>query len=61
MIITTCPECQQPINFESTPEIGRKLLCINCNSNLEVTWLFPIILDYQEIESKTKDLEDHYE
>jgi hypothetical protein len=53
MITTNCLECQHPINFESMPEIGQKLICIKCKIYLEVTWLFPIILDYQERESKT--------
>lgn len=52
-MITTCLECQQPISFESMPEIGQQLICAHCENCFEVIWLFPIILGYLENESKT--------
>lgn len=48
MITASCPECENDIFFDETPEIGQVLICVNCESVLEVTWLFPICLDIQE-------------
>lgn len=53
MITATCPECKEPIHFASTPQIGQQLICVHCKNDLEVTWLFPVSLDYLETESKT--------
>ena len=52
MITATCPECKQLVNLVSIPEIGQQLICVNCNSYLEVTWLFPVILDYLDDDPK---------
>ena len=48
MITASCPECTRKINLDSTPEIIQLLKCSYCQNVLEVTWLFPIILDYKE-------------
>jgi uncharacterized protein YbaR (Trm112 family) len=58
MINATCPECKQLINWDSMPEIGQQLMCVNCSNMLEVTWLFPVFLDYQDKETKTIDEQD---
>ena len=62
MITTTCPECMHVINLISMPEIGKKMICENCNTKLSVTWLLPVILDYQEYEKEPdSDLEENLE
>jgi uncharacterized protein YbaR (Trm112 family) len=48
MITLTCPECKHQLELDSTPEIGKVLQCSNCEEVFEVTWLFPINLDYKE-------------
>ena len=58
MITSTCPECKHLINLFSLPEIGQQLICENCNNMFEVTWLFPVFLDYLEREEKISDEQD---
>ncbi len=59
MITASCPECKEPILLASTPQIGQQLICANCKNDFEVTWLFPIILDYKENEfGKPSDPDD---
>jgi hypothetical protein len=53
LISATCPECIEPIHFTSTLQIGQQLICENCKNDFEVTWLFPISLDYLDNKSKT--------
>ena len=48
MIKVSCPECRQPINLESEQHIGQQVICNSCHTQLEVTWLFPVSLDYPE-------------
>ena len=50
MISTNCPECDHLIDLELMPEINQKIACTNCNNLFEVTWLFPVSLDYQDNE-----------
>ncbi|UCF29671.1 MAG: lysine biosynthesis protein LysW [Chloroflexota bacterium] len=54
----TCPECKHLINLISLPEIGKLFICESCDTKLEVTWLFPVILDYQEYEKQLASDED---
>jgi lysine biosynthesis protein LysW len=58
MITASCPECDNDIFFEETPEIGQVLICVNCQAVLEVTWLFPISLDFQEKYPKVSTVQD---
>lgn len=58
MITASCPECDNDIFFEETPEIGQVLICLNCQTVLEVTWLFPISLDFQEKNPKVSTAQD---
>jgi NAD-dependent SIR2 family protein deacetylase len=48
MITVACIECGYQIEIDSNPEIGQLAKCRNCNSVFEITWLFPIGIDYQE-------------
>ena len=48
MITVACCECNYKIEIDSTPEIGQVITCRNCNTVFEITWLFPIGIDYQE-------------
>ena len=53
MLTAVCPECEHELKFDSIPEIGQHVVCENCNKQLEVTWLFPLALDYQNIYDQT--------
>ena len=49
MITASCPECHQSIDIASDLEIGQQVMCQSCHMCFEVTWLFPLHLDYLEI------------
>jgi hypothetical protein len=48
MLTVTCPQCQRQIDLDSDPEIGQCLICKSCHAILEVTWLFPVDVDFLE-------------
>ena len=48
MVTISCPECQSQIQINSDTEIGQRVICQSCNVILEVTWLFPIEVDFTE-------------
>jgi len=45
MLTSCCPECNSTIEINNIPEIGTIVQCTNCNRELTVTWLYPIMLD----------------
>jgi len=48
MVTTSCPNCMHPIELIPPFEIGQSVRCWACDSDLEVTWLFPVSLDLQD-------------
>ena len=48
MITAQCPECQIEVDVGENPVIGQRVCCPVCAIELEVTWLYPISLDYPE-------------
>jgi hypothetical protein len=62
MVIAECPNCNAHIEIEPIPVIGLPVECYCCNVKLEVTWLYPVALDFperkvvqeQEVEIKNK-------
>ena len=48
MVTVACLDCGQPIELNPNPEIGQRVTCQSCTVELEVTWLFPVCLDYLE-------------
>lgn len=59
MVTTLCPECQHTIEIIPNPQIGQKVTCLDCDVDFEVTWLFPISLDYLEISEKNETISEH--
>ena len=49
MVTGLCPKCRAVVEVGSELEIGKRVICENCSTALEITWLFPICLDYQEL------------
>ena len=45
MLTSCCPECSSTIVIQNIPKIGTIVQCTNCNRELTVTWLYPIMLD----------------
>ena len=41
-----CSECNSTIFFKKTPYIGQSTYCDNCNSDLEVTQINPLELEW---------------
>ena len=65
MLTAICPACKQKLIFNTIPEIGFRLVCDNCKEHLEVTWLFPLAIDYEELNEETfgeqpSDAEDQF-
>ncbi len=43
-----CPECDELVNFETMPRLGQAAVCAACGTNLEVAYLYPIMLDWAD-------------
>jgi len=43
---TRCPSCMEEIEVSEDPNIGLQLKCLHCHTTVEVTWLFPLTLDF---------------
>ena len=41
-----CPECNSTILFKKTPYVGQSTYCDNCNSELEVSQIDPLELEW---------------
>ena len=48
MIMTECPNCCAHIEVKVVPVIGLPVECYYCDVQLEITWLYPITLDFPE-------------
>jgi uncharacterized protein YbaR (Trm112 family) len=57
MLTAPCPNCKHRLILNSIPEIGQRLVCENCQEHLEVTWLFPLALDYEVVNDERDDQE----
>lgn len=58
MVTIPCPKCCQSIDLESEQNIGQPVICTSCHTLLEVTWLFPVCLDYPEASEPNPILRD---
>jgi lysine biosynthesis protein LysW len=48
MIITVCPDCSNELSVSENPRIGGSVACDSCGQKLEIVWLYPLEVDYQE-------------
>ncbi len=48
MILAECPNCCSHIEIKDVPVIGQQVECFYCDVQLEITWLYPVTLDYPE-------------
>jgi lysine biosynthesis protein LysW len=55
-----CPDCDGRIVLNTTPRIGKRLVCPHCDAELEIIDLDPIELDwvYEESDDDWDDDED---
>ena len=46
-MIIDCPSCQESFLIaDEEPDIKRRLTCPHCEQIFEVTWLYPLTLEY---------------
>ena len=44
-----CPSCKKDFDiYDEEPEINRQLVCPHCQQHFEVTWLYPLTIDFIE-------------
>lgn len=49
VMLINCPSCQKEFEIiDEEPEINRRLMCPHCVTHFEVTWLYPLTLDFPE-------------
>jgi hypothetical protein len=41
-----CPDCEEAISFKAQPKVGQRIVCSNCESELEVIETSPLELDW---------------
>ena len=46
MLRAECPECGEPVELRDSTQVGDRVICIECNTELEVLGLYPLGLDY---------------
>ena len=46
MATSECPSCGAMVNVGSNPRMGQRVVCKECDTELEVVWLEPIELDW---------------
>ena len=53
-MIIDCPSCKNYFDIaDEEPEIRRQLVCPHCQKYFEVTWLYPLTIDFvEEISAK---------
>jgi lysine biosynthesis protein LysW len=52
-----CPSCDENIRFSRVPKLGQKVTCPECGERLEVVYLDPIELDYEDDSDFEDDLD----
>jgi lysine biosynthesis protein LysW len=57
MVTSTCVVCKQKVNLTSPVELGKRVICQACSANLEVIWLYPVILDVAEDQTQIQEHE----
>ena len=53
-----CPECEFEIKFEKMPHLRQKSICPECDTELEVAYLYPIMLDWVDEDFLDEDEEE---
>lgn len=41
-----CPNYERMVTTNDTPRVGQQVVCKNCNTKLEISWLDPLELDW---------------
>lgn len=51
----SCPECGSEVTVEGKPKKGQRVVCFNCNADLEVVNVSPLELDWAYYEEPDED------
>jgi lysine biosynthesis protein LysW len=46
MLRTTCPECGEPVEFGEGAQVGERIVCVECQVELEILSSSPLVIDY---------------
>lgn len=46
MVNAVCPSCGSKVSLYTRPKVGQRVVCPTCKTELEVTWLEPVELDW---------------
>jgi alpha-aminoadipate carrier protein LysW len=57
----TCPSCGENVNVSDKPKMGQRVVCKECDTELEVVWLDPLELDWPMDEYERDDDDDSFE
>jgi lysine biosynthesis protein LysW len=58
MFRTTCPECGEPVEFGEDPQVGDQTACAECQVDLEILSLSPLVIDYVLAEDWDEDWDE---
>jgi alpha-aminoadipate carrier protein LysW len=63
MVKPTCPSCGEDVVIPGRPELGQRVVCPSCDSELEVIELEPLELDwpFDEDEDWDDDWDDDWD
>ena len=59
MVRTKCLNCSKTIEIKLEPDlaIGQMVNCSSCDTDLDIVWLYPVVLDWHEPEPKNSRAE----
>jgi lysine biosynthesis protein LysW len=57
-VVTSCPECAHRLKLGARPHIGQRKTCSNCNANLEVVSLNPLLVDIYNTQTPNRKAPD---
>jgi lysine biosynthesis protein LysW len=53
-VVTLCPECAHRLKLGARLHVGQRKICSNCNANLEVASLNPLVLDTHDTQTPNR-------
>lgn len=55
MVKAECPACSAKVELGAKPRLGQRVVCRECDAELEVVWLDPVELDWPYDEDEYDD------
>ena len=60
MISFLCLACSNAIHIQDEPFVGQHVQCETCLNELQITWLYPLTLDFMD-EDRIPEIKKHLE